>query len=65
MWCGTALNISLVQDERAVAGRLQQRTKKGHLEDTEEEETFHPEDHQRNYKDHQHHMTHAAINDAT
>jgi len=54
-----------VQDERAVAGRLQQRTKKGHLEDTEEEETFHPEDHQRNYKDHQHHMTHAAINDAT
>jgi len=38
---------------------------KGHLEDTEEEETLHPEDHQRNYKDHQHHKTHASINDAT
>jgi len=41
-----------MQDERAAAGRLRQRAKKGHLEDTEEEETLHPEDHQRNYKDH-------------
>ena len=38
---------------------------KGHLEDTEEEETLHPEDHQRNYKEHQHHKTHASMNDAT
>jgi len=53
-----------VQDERAAAGRLRQRARKGHLEDTEEEETFHPVDQQRNYKDHQHHKTHVSINDA-
>ncbi|XP_075302114.1 uncharacterized protein LOC142365299 [Opisthocomus hoazin] len=49
--CATALTISLVRDERAAAGRLRQQAKKGHLEDTEEEETLHPQDHQRNYKD--------------
>jgi len=54
-----------MQDEWAAAGRLWQHTKKGHLEDTEEEETLHPKDHQRNYKDHQHHKMHASINDAT
>jgi len=61
----TGLTLLLMQDERAAAGRLQQGAKKGHLEGTEEEETLHPEDHQRNYKDHQHHNTHASINDAT
>jgi len=61
----TGLTISLIQDKQTAAARLRQHAKKGHLEDTEEEEILHPEDHQRNYKDHQHHKTHVSINDAT